>query len=89
MFVPDLEEGPHLEQLKTRMVLLPTGLGKNEDPEESWKVARALGSRGIPNRVDEWDKSWSHDWVTWRKMLPQYVDESLLSLQPVEQNPST
>ena len=28
-----------------------------------------------PNRVDPWGPDWSHDWTTWRKMLPQYLDE--------------
>ena len=34
-----------------------------------------LGARGIPNRVIEWGPEWDHDWPTWRKMLPIYVDE--------------
>lgn len=79
MFVPDLPDGEQLQQLRARMVLLATGTGKNEDPGESWNVSRALGGQGIPNRVDQWDESWEHDWVTWRKMLPGYVEEMLES----------
>ena len=41
------------------------------------RIADALGKRGIPNRVDEWGGEWDHDWPTWRKMLPQYLDELL------------
>jgi esterase/lipase superfamily enzyme len=74
-FVPGLSEGHHLTQLRQRFVVLATGQGKYENPGDSWKVAHALGSRGIPNRVDLWDASWDHDWPTWRKMLPQYVAE--------------
>ncbi len=77
MFVPSLPEGPHLDRLRSRMIVIPTGQGKNEDPAESWKVAHALGGKGIPNRVDLWDESWIHDWVTWRAMLPKYVEEML------------
>ncbi len=80
MFVPGLPEGPQLDQLRTRLIVLATGLGEYEDPGESWKVAHVLGQRQIPNRVDEWDKSWKHDWVTWREMLPKYVEEMLGSL---------
>ncbi|HMP78981.1 MAG TPA: alpha/beta hydrolase-fold protein [Pirellulaceae bacterium] len=76
-FVPGLSEGPQLQQLRKRMVYLPTGQGKYEDPGESWKVAHVLGVKGIPNRVDLWDPQWEHDWVTWRKMLPQYCEEIL------------
>ncbi len=80
-FVPGLPEGDHLERLRSRSILLATGEGENEDPNESWKVANALGQKGIPNRVDVWDTSWKHDWMTWREMLPKYVQEMLLELE--------
>lgn len=76
-FVPLLPEGPHLEQLRRRFVLLAHGLGEFEDPDQSWKVERVLGPKRIPNRVDAWGKEWRHDWVTWRKMLPQFLGELL------------
>lgn len=76
-FLPHLSDGAHLDKLRERFVLLAHGLGKWEEPEQSWLVADALGKRGIPNRVDEWDDSWDHDWPTWREMLPLYVDQIL------------
>ncbi|MEM7200843.1 MAG: alpha/beta hydrolase-fold protein [Planctomycetota bacterium] len=76
-FVPTLEDGAHLEQLRQRFVLLTHGEGRWEEPAQSWKTAEVLGRRGVPNRVDAWGDEWDHDWVTWRKMLPQYVDELL------------
>jgi len=42
---------------------------------ESWRMAKVLGAKGIPNRVDSWGPSWHHDWVTWREMLPKYLAE--------------
>lgn len=74
-FVPDLPEGPHLEQLRKRFVLLTHGKGRAEEPAQSWRVAEVLGRRNIPNRVVEWGEEWPHDWQTWRKMLPIYLDE--------------
>jgi len=82
-FVPGLPEGPHLDSLRNRYVLLATGQGENESPPESWRVADALGDKGIPNRVDLWDADWRHDWETWREMLPKYVNEMLESLENV------
>ncbi len=79
-FVPGLPDGEHLNRLRSRYVLLATGAGENETPDESWKVADALGVKQIPNRVDVWDANWRHDWETWREMLPKYVDEMLESL---------
>ncbi|MSP60773.1 MAG: hypothetical protein EXR72_10605 [Myxococcales bacterium] len=73
-FVPTLG-GRHLEVLRTRFILLPSGEGRAEDIGESWAMARVLGQQGIPNRVDSWGPEWPHDWQTWRKMLPQYLGE--------------
>lgn len=73
-FVPDLaEDSAQLKLLRSRFVLLATGNGRYEAPHESWAVARTLGARGVPNRVDIWEGS-DHDWTTWRAMLPKYLD---------------
>ena len=75
-FVPEIDENSqHLARLRERFVLLAHGEGKWESPDESWRVADVLGSRGIPNRVDAWGSEWDHDWVTWREMLPRYLSE--------------
>jgi esterase/lipase superfamily enzyme len=77
-FLENLDpEGGHIQALKKRFVLLTHGRGRWEDPEQSWRVANALGAKGVPNRVDEWGSEWDHDWPTWRRMLPQYMDELL------------
>ena len=67
--------GRQLEVLRARFILMPTGEGRAEDIGESWAMAGVLGRKGIPNRVDPWGRDWHHDWVTWRKMLPQYLAE--------------
>jgi len=73
-FVPGLD-GPQLDQLRQRQVLLASGEGAFEDIGETWRMAAALGAQGVPNRVDNWGPQWEHDWHTWRQMLPQYLDE--------------
>jgi esterase/lipase superfamily enzyme len=73
-FVPGLDEGSEqLRLLRQRMVVLGSGEGRWEAPWECWAVARVLGARGIPNRVDLWGPEWDHDWVTWRHFLPRYL----------------
>ena len=74
-FLPGLGEGDHLDKLRERFVLLTHGTGRWESPKESWDVADLLGSKGVPNRVDEWGDEWDHDWPTWRRMLPNYLGE--------------
>jgi esterase/lipase superfamily enzyme len=73
-FLPGLE-GPQLDRLRQRFVVLAAGEGDWENIGESWKMAAALGDKAIPNRVDNWGPQWSHDWHTWRRMLPQYLRE--------------
>ena len=69
------EDGPQLAQLRQRFVLFAHGTGRWEEPAQSWNAADVLGKRGVPNRVDEWGADWDHDWITWRRMLPQYLEE--------------
>jgi hypothetical protein len=76
-FLPQMQDGEHLRRLRERFVLLAHGKGRWESPEESWRVADALGAKGVPNRVDEWGTEWDHDWPTWRRMMPQYLGELL------------
>ncbi len=71
-FVPGLA-GPQLDQLRQRMVVLASGEGRWEDPNQSWEVANMLGAKGIPNRVDVWGPDFDHDWPTWWQMLPTYL----------------
>jgi esterase/lipase superfamily enzyme len=74
-FLPNLGDGPMLEILRRRFVLMAFGRGRWESPEESWTMAGILGAKGVPNRVDPWGPEHDHDWVTWREMLPIYLDE--------------
>ena len=75
-FLPGLE-GPALDTLRTRMIVLASGSGRWEDIGQSRAVADVLGSKGIPNRVDDWGTSYDHDWPTWWEMLPLYLDDLL------------
>ncbi len=73
-FLPGLE-GPQLDRLRQRRVVLASGEGDWEDIGSSWQLAACLGAKAIPNRVDNWGRSWAHEWSTWRQMLPQYLGE--------------
>jgi esterase/lipase superfamily enzyme len=73
-YLPNLD-GPQLDVLRQRFILMPSGEGRWEDIGESWRLANLLGAKGIPNRVDSWGTEWEHDWQTWREMLPKYLDE--------------
>ncbi len=73
-FLPGLD-GDALRALQQRLILLPSGEGNYEDIGESWRMAKVLGTKAIPNRVDPWGPGYHHDWETWREMLPKYLAE--------------
>jgi len=73
-FLPGLD-GWTLDLLRDRYAILASGEGEWENVGESWTMANALGAKGIPNRVDNWGPQWDHQWPTWWRMLPQYLDE--------------
>lgn len=84
-FLPDWpEDDATLARLRQRFVLLAHGTGRWEEPAQSWRMAEVLGSRGVPNRVDEWGQEWDHDWPTWREMLPRYLDAAVPGADPSE-----
>ncbi|NNF06448.1 MAG: hypothetical protein HKN21_06780 [Candidatus Eisenbacteria bacterium] len=74
-FLPNLDDGEQLEKLRERMIVFAFGQGQWEDPEESWRMAKILGNKGVPNRVDPWGPDYDHNWPTWRTMLPKYLSE--------------
>ena len=52
-FVPGLD-GPQLDTLRGRFAVLASGEGDWENIGDSWRMAEVLGTKGIPNRVDNW-----------------------------------
>jgi esterase/lipase superfamily enzyme len=72
-YLPGLDEGRQLHDLRRRFVQLGTGEGDYETPAESRRLAGTLGARGIPNHLDLWGRDHAHTWRTWREMLPRYL----------------
>ena len=76
-FVPNLPEGPQLDLLRTRRIVLATGQGRAEAPKESSRMAEVLSAKGIPSDLEIWGEDVHHDWPTWRTMLPMFLDKLL------------
>jgi esterase/lipase superfamily enzyme len=74
-FLTYLPTGLQLDKLRSRFLILACGEGRWETPADSFTAAGVLAKKAIPHRVDLWGKQWDHDWVTWRAMLPKYLDE--------------
>jgi esterase/lipase superfamily enzyme len=59
---------------RSRHIHILTGSGNYEDPSASGRFAKVLYDKGIWYELDIWGSDWPHDWNTWRKMLPLYLD---------------
>jgi len=66
-----------LEQLRRRRVILGSGEGDYETPEESRRLAEALGSSKVPSRLSLWGPDHDHNWSSWREQLPRLLAEQL------------
>lgn len=74
-YLPNIPEGETLESLRSKQhIHFLSGEGPYEAPSASWAIADLLGMKGITNNVEIWGKEWSHDWPTWRAMLPSYME---------------
>jgi len=74
-FLPDLGDVRHLELLRRRFIHLVTGRGAWERPHYAQRIAGVLEQRGVPHRIDDWGPRWDHDWPSWRRVLPHYLEE--------------
>ena len=74
-FLPRLEDDVLLNALRKRFIQLVTGRGAWERPENAERVAGLLAAKGVPYRVDDWGAGWDHDWPSWRRALPFYLEK--------------
>lgn len=65
-FLPRIREKQHIHIL--------TGSGNYENPDASRRMSEVLTAKGIPHELDIWGPDMTHDWPTWRAMLPYYLE---------------
>ncbi|NML21793.1 esterase [Pseudoflavitalea sp. G-6-1-2] len=70
-YLPNLNDHAILEQIrKSNHIHILSGSGAYEDPNAARQLAGILQSKGIGHELNIWGPEWSHDWPTWRAMLP-------------------
>jgi len=73
-YVPNLTDHYVLEQIRrSGHIHLFSGSGAHEDPDSARRFAGILYGKGIWYELDIWGHEWSHDWPTWRAVLPHYL----------------
>ena len=73
-YIPNLTDHDTLEQIRRGRIIIATGGGAYEDPEANRRFSGVLSSKSIPHELDVWGTDITHDWPTWRKMLPYFLD---------------
>jgi esterase/lipase superfamily enzyme len=73
-YIPNLTDHDTLEQIRRGKIIIATGGGAHEDPEANRRFSGVLSSKSIPHELDVWGSDITHDWPTWRKMLPYFLD---------------
>lgn len=77
-YMPNMNDPYWLNILRSKQQLfLVSGRGNYEDPQASSTLGSILTSKGISNEVDLWGYEWTHDWPTWRAMLPYYLQHKM------------
>lgn len=74
-YLPNLNDEKILSQMRNKKIIISTGQGDYEAPEESKRLSNILYAKGIDHWLDVWGYDIVHDWPTWRKMLPYYLSK--------------
>lgn len=75
-YVPNIQDEVYLNQIKaSQHIHIYTGSGDYEDPEASRRFSQILWDKGIWHDLGVWGNDITHDWPTWRKMLPFILQE--------------
>jgi esterase/lipase superfamily enzyme len=74
-YLPNLGDPWYLDRIRaSKHIHIYTGSGSHEDPDASRSFAGILYDKGIGYDLDIWGGDISHDWPTWRAMLPYIID---------------
>ena len=73
-YIPNLEDHGILERHRAGKIVIATGSGSYEDPEANRRFSQVLHDKSIPHELDVWGHDIHHDWPTWRRMLPHFIE---------------
>lgn len=72
-YLPGLNDEWFLEKLRDTRIIICTGQGAWECPDDTRRMKDLLESKGIPAWVDLWGHDVNHDWPWWKIMLPHFL----------------
>lgn len=73
-YLPNLHDAYWLNLLRGKHhIHILSGSGNYEDPSATVTIGNILAAKGIPADIELWGREWTHDWPTWRAMLPHIL----------------
>lgn len=74
-YIPSLNDNNYLSKIRaSHHIHIYTGSGAYEDPAANEKFSQVLWNKGIWHDLQIWGSDITHDWPTWRKMLPYILE---------------
>ena len=74
-YLPGLTDPWYLDKIRnSNHIHILSGSGTYEDPGAAGRFAKILYDKGINYELDIWGEDMTHDWPTWRAMLPYYIE---------------
>ncbi len=73
-FLPNLTDERILRDMHSKNIILACGQGENENSAASQKLSAILNVKKINHWLDIWGSDMNHDWFTWQKMLPYFLE---------------
>ncbi len=75
LYLAGIPDSPQLDGIRKVQWVVATGQGRWEAPDESVRLAALLRGKGARVNLELWGHDCDHDWVTWRAMLPLFLDK--------------
>ena len=72
-YLPNLNDEWFLGQLRQNRIIICTGQGPWECPDDTKRMKEIFEAKGIPAWVDLWGYDVNHDWPWWKIMLPHFL----------------
>lgn len=73
-YIPNLNDHETLEKIRGGKIIIASGSGEYEDPDANRRFSGVLHTKSIPHALEIWGQEWKHDWPTWKKMLPYFIE---------------
>ncbi len=78
-YLPNLSDPWHLEHYRRAKIVFAVGQGnwEVEAIADTQAMQQLLSSKNVPAWFDYWGYDVPHDWTSWRKMMPYFLEKIL------------